>query len=1591
MNIGVCSKDNKFSCYLIGEDSLANRCIKIILESGHDLLGICSPTEQIRDFANQNNISYTDSLEIFESWLRTNKCDFLFSVVNSRILSKDIIKLPRYFSINYHNALLPKYAGVHATSWVILNNEQYHGVTWHVIAEGIDTGDILKQARFKIDDQETNFTLDVKCIEYALPLFRELLKELSDGTYKRIKQGFSQRSYYTLYQKPKYWGVIPWESYTSDEIHTLYRALNFSEYTNKLCLPKIVFNNAIFFAKKVSIMSKEKNLLPGTVIEFSDNYLRVATTTDDILFYQLTDASGKSCNASDPHNFYGFKEGERFFSPDLGFLQQLEQCSEQLAKKETFWVRTLEQIKNLNFWIFGSDDNTICKKVSTTKLSIYADKTFKDKISPSLPVDVDATSALITIFLLYLYRLNNYDDFSVGYKCKYLEENKVDMSIFFASIVPINLNFSPDVDFQQVVAKVSELLKITNEHKTFAKDVMLRYPKLNGQLISFPVVISTIEPFEKNHNKIINCLYFVINGESITLYLSGTLDITNQKIVDGMAEHLQVLIDGILSNRDLPIKSLPILTEQEKQLILEDWNNTVMTYQRELSIPQIFEQQVSKYPDNIAVKHDNTFLTYQELNQKVNQLAFYLNNLGIKNGSLVATYFDKGINSILSILSILKTGAAYIPIDPMYPQQHITYVLEDTGVFIILTQEKNKKTLEERLPAGKFILLSIDDTNAGLTIFNGQNTQNFSISIQPISLAYVMYTSGSTGVPKGVMINHRAIVRLVKDTNYIQFVPDDSVAQAASMSFDASTFEIWGALLNGAKLVCADSNTVSNAEKFTHFLYDEKVSILVLVSAVFDRHASANPAMFNKLKCLLVGGDVLNVETIYEVVNCLQGSPLRVLNIYGPTENATCTTIFSISKDFDKSRSIPIGKPIANTTVYVLDKYLNPMPIGVPGELCTGGDGLSLGYWHKEAMTKDKFVDVYLNDKRLKLYKIGDLVRWLADGNLDYICRLDNQVKVRGFRIELEAIELHLLNCDMVSQCAVVVRQDKKMRKTLAAYLVMKNNSKDISFIRQFLAKHLPPYMVPNIFVIMDKLPLTPNGKVDKKSLPLKLQEQIPASENCVYPRNELENKLADIWKELLNLDVISINDNFFHLGGHSLLITEMVVKIKKQLNTDFPLHVFLETPNLANLARLIESQHQHIPTDNTLGSTTQIFLGDTFLDPKIKPQSSAQSSPIVNIPKAVLLTGVTGFLGAHLLNDLYHLSKTKIYCLVRANNSDEAHWRLRQVLGEYKLDDSMVTNNDRVVAIMGDLVKPMLGLDQVIFDMLSEEVDYIYHCGAYVHHLYNYEVLREANVLSTLEIVKLAVNKKNKHIHYISTLSTVADCVDNHGLISENFFDEDKLPLDTLSGYAQTKLASEVILAKAHKRGISVSIYRPAWIAGHKDTGICSVENNHLFLLIKGCIQMGYAPKLVLKLGLLPVDFISNTIVRISLNREKNMQQVFNLVNPFTITWNQLFKYINDYGYKVKLVPAIDWRQKHLAKIDRDNAAYPLMALYFTDGGINWAAAQNNFLNMNCYNTNTAMKTLDLNYIKIDKIIFKRYFDFFNQNGFISLADMKG
>ncbi|MGF2038866.1 MAG: non-ribosomal peptide synthetase [Nostoc sp. CmiVER01] len=622
--------------------------------------------------------------------------------------------------------------------------------------------------------------------------------------------------------------------------------------------------------------------------------------------------------------------------------------------------------------------------------------------------------------------------------------------------------------------------------------------------------------------------------------------------------------------------------EEHHQLLVE-WNQTALEYPKDKCIHQLFEAQVEQTPNATAVIFGDQHLTYTELNARANQLAHYLQTLGIKPEVLVGLCVERSLEMIVGMLGILKAGGAYVPLDPEYPQERLSFMLEDTQLSVVLTQEKLVNKLGDRLRRGfaDSPEETLRDRQAGVIcldsnwdIISQQAQHNPTTSIKADNLAYVMYTSGSTGQPKGVSIIHRGVVRLVKQTNYVSISAQEVFLQFAPISFDAATFEIWGCLVNGGRLIVFPSNNPSINE-LGQVIEQYQVTTLWLTAGLFHLMVDENIDVLKSLRQLLAGGDILSVPHVQKFLQTVGNCQL--INGYGPTENTTFTCCYQIPTSLSPDVSVPIGRPIANTQVYILDKNLQLVSIGVPGELFIGGAGLARGYFNRPELTQEKFIPNPFEDSGgSRLYKTGDLARYLPDGNIEYLGRIDNQVKMRGFRIELSEIETVLNQHGDVQASCVILREDIPGDKRLVAYVVAHQDCTPTlgSELRQFLKTKLPDYMVPNAVVILESLPLTPNGKVDRRALPIPdLQSEI--SDKYVAPRTPIEETLAQIWSQVLGLEQVGIHDNFFELGGHSLLATQLVSRIRDRFKVQLSLSEFFNVATIAELAQSIGKLQQ--------------------------------------------------------------------------------------------------------------------------------------------------------------------------------------------------------------------------------------------------------------------------------------------------------------------------------------------------------------------------------------------------------------------------------
>ncbi|ARV58848.1 hypothetical protein BZZ01_09555 [Nostocales cyanobacterium HT-58-2] len=854
---------------------------------------------------------------------------------------------------------------------------------------------------------------------------------------------------------------------------------------------------------------------------------------------------------------------------------------------------------------------------------------------------------LLAAFATLLYRYSGQSDILIGSPIANRNHSEIESLIgFFVNTLVLRTRFEDNPSFEKLLTQVRESTLKAYEH----------------QDVPFEQVVEALQPERSlSHSPLFQVMFALQNapmGElelpgvkltqltqetttakfDLTLSMSETAqglvgeweyntDLFDSSTIERMAAHFQNLLSAVVENPQQAVGELPLLSAAERHQLLVEWNDTASEYPTDKCIHQLFEQQVERTPDAVAVVFEEEQLTYLQLNQRANQLARHLQTLGVGPQVLVGICTERSVDMVVGLLAILKAGGAYVPLDPNYPQQRLSYMLADSGVEVLLTQQK----LLSCLPSHTAQVVCLDNACEAIS---QHSPDNLELSLCIDNLAYIIYTSGSTGQPKGVTVPHQGVNRLVINTNYINLQPKDIVAFASNFSFDAVTFEIWGTLVHGAKLVGVSQDMVLSPKHFADFIQEQNVSVLFLTTALFNQIANFVPSAFDAVRQLMFGGETVDIHSVKEVLK--NAPPQRLLHVYGPTESTTFTTWYLVQDVAEETTTIPIGRPISNTQIYILDKHLQPVPISVPGELYIGGDGLALGYLNRPQLTQEKFIlNPFSNSKCDRLYKTGDLVRYRSDGNIEFLGRMDHQVKVRGFRIELGEIEAVLNTHPHIQQAVVIATEDIPGDKRLVAYVVSDlcreqgeeiRSSLTTNQIREFLKQKLPEYMVPSIFVTLDTLPLTPNGKVDQKALPAPNWE-ILQTEEYVAPRTPSEEIITNIFASVLGIQVVGIHNNFFSLGGHSLLATQLISRLRLAFEVEIPLRAVFEFPTVAQLDKTI-TQLRTLEQGLNLPPIEPVFK-----DIQQFPLSFAQerlwflnqlegASATYNIPGAIRITG---------------------------------------------------------------------------------------------------------------------------------------------------------------------------------------------------------------------------------------------------------------------------------------------------------------------------------------------------------------------------------
>ncbi|KAF9948776.1 hypothetical protein BGZ72_009363, partial [Mortierella alpina] len=661
------------------------------------------------------------------------------------------------------------------------------------------------------------------------------------------------------------------------------------------------------------------------------------------------------------------------------------------------------------------------------------------------------------------------------------------------------------------------------------------------------------------------------------------------RICGYMQQALQNLAQGLEYAPEDSLQSFSILPAEEHELVVHTWNAAEHPYPGDKCINQLFEDQVERAPDAIAMVHEQELMTYYTLNNRAIDLAHKLVRLGVQRGDHIAILLERSFELVIAQLAILKLGAAYVPIDTKAPVDRQVYIVSDSDAKLLITDEATEAPDQIQVP---LLRLSLDQENTEDEQAPGLIPGPDSSPASSLDTAYVMYTSGSTGLPKGVLVPHRAIAGVLINDRYKKLGPDDRVAFVNNPAFDASTADVWGPLLHGSRIIIIDNDTYLDPHRLADALDRYQITSLEPTSALFHQYAFVIGSALSKLKYLVSGGEQGLIEAYTEILR--HGGRVRLLNTYGPTETTIIATAYEATSELSQLDRVPIGRPICNARLYVLDKHRNPIPLGAIGELYIGGAGVANGYHNRPELTAERFLpDPYSKVEGARMYKSGDLVRYLPDGNLVFIGRSDDQVKIRGYRVELGEIETRLADHPQVRDSVVLVVGGVGDDKRLVAYVVAEPDESLVQTLREFLSVTLPEYMVPTAFVRMDCFPVTNNGKIDRRALPEASDSSFVVCD-YVAPHGRLEVALAAIWSDLLKVERVGRHDNFFILGGHSLLAVRLINVVRSSLGGDLKLHMLFSAPTLSGLALQLDA----ISTGDDQGDEYSVII-------PLKPQGS--------------------------------------------------------------------------------------------------------------------------------------------------------------------------------------------------------------------------------------------------------------------------------------------------------------------------------------------------------------------------------------------------
>ncbi len=1001
------------------------------------------------------------------------------------------------------------------------------------------------------------------------------------------------------------------------------------------------------------------------------------------------------------------------------------------------------------------------------------------------------------------------------------------------------------------------------------------------------IELSAVE-FGNSASKFDLTLNAMETADSLVFTLEYCTRLFEKETAERMLSHFVNILNAIANNADQTISDIDLLSNAERHQILTEFNDTRRHIDDPRLVHELIEWQAAHRPDAVAVVCDGERLTYGGLNRRANLLARSLINSGVEREDVVGIMMTHSLEMAVAILAVLKAGAAYLPIDPSYPLERIQYMVKDSRARIVLVNPG----LGER-PDLDSLVVTLD---ARTDIGEG-GEQNMKLEVAPDNLAYLIYTSGTTGRPKGVMIEHRSLLNLVYWHNQtFDITPKDRASKLAGFGFDASVWEIFPYLASGASLYMVPE--LLDIASLNRFFEDNGITVSFLPTPLCEEFM----ALGNRsLRILLTGGDRLKHY---------RPQGYRLVNNYGPTESTVVATSTTISSN---DARYPIGRPVHNLRTYVLGANNQLQPVGVPGELCLSGTALARGYVNQPKLTREAFVANPFEPGE-RMYRTGDRVRWLADGRIEYLDRQDDQIKIRGYRIELGEIETALMRLSPVREAAVVAHS-RGGDKVLCAYVTTEGTA-DAGELKKQLAGELPTYMVPTAIVMLDQLPLTPNGKVDKRALPIP-DLSLVSGGAYVAPETEQEARLQSIWAELLGVapEAVSVEDSFFDIGGDSLKVLR-AISMQIAYDWDLTIQDYFQYKTIRALCRKLGRA-------DLASVKSAELIPESYLFKRFAYSRTPADKPLGTL----LLTGATGYLGAHLLEELLQSTDAAIICLVRAASHTDAVRRLENTLMNYGL--AAPGFKDRVSVLCGDFSEERFGLTEETYSRLHQQVNTVVHTGALTKHYGDYAEFERTNVNSVHRLIDFC--GRDKALHLMSTVSVAGEysehetdvtLTEDHLYVAQNFAD---------NVYVRSKFMAEKAVFDALPAGLNASIYRVGNLTGRYSDGVfqTNIADNAFYNLLKSIIELGALPDVMLSAeeNFTPVDSCARAIVALMAD-PATLNNGYHMANRNNLAYGQVVEALRHCSIDLKVLSVPEF-QAYLKEVSRDQArSHNLMGL---------------------------------------------------------------